>query len=133
MSRVKNAQTLVMVVIFIVFAALLGLSLTMMVSGSLMMPKYSYNTSLALYAADSGMARAKEILSHCPSWDPNPSKCSGCSSPDYCSILRSKCARDSAGWYLKEYYHQGSKSIYYKIYKTGTSSNPTIVIDSGTE
>jgi len=64
MSRVKNAQTLVMVVIFIVFAALLGLSLTMMVSGSLMMPKYSYNTSLALYAADSGMARAKEILSH---------------------------------------------------------------------
>ena len=127
----KKAQTLIMVVVFIVFASLIGLTLAMLVGGSLMMPKYSYNTELAFYAADSGLARAKVILKNCPSWDPNPHRCSGCSSPDYCSILSSKCGHDAGGWYLKETYNIGSKPLYYKIYKSGTSSNPTITVDSG--
>lgn len=120
-----------MVVVFIVFAALIGLTLAMLVGGSLMMPKHSYNTELAFYAADSGLARAKEILKNCPTWNPNPSQCSGCSSPDYCNILKSRCYHDSSGWYLKETYHIGKKELYYKIYKNGSATKPLITVDSG--
>ena len=93
-----------------------------------MMPKHSYNTELAFYAADSGLARAKEILKNCPDWDPD--KC--CSGTGSCCSTFGEYKSDGAGHcYLYEYYNIGSKKLYYKIYKSGSGTKPVITVDSG--
>ncbi len=126
----RQAQTLIMVVVFIVFAALIGLTLAMMVGGSLMMPKYSYNTELAFYAADAGLARALKIISDYPDWytvDPlHPSNnCCKSSPPSECCSFLSHCSshykRINGKCYLREMYYinpgSSSKRVYYIVYR----------------
>jgi hypothetical protein len=156
-SRNKKALAIIIVILFITIAGGIAATLAILMSTELRVSIQNYRSELAFYAADSGVARGKELFYNSNNWRPWKTtggncptsgsygcaagelvdSCTFCTCGSGCDCTEANC---EGGCYIEDKYHVprtgGNRlEVWYRVniedYTVGESDKTSMVIDSG--